>query len=165
MYRTGHSLIKAKMKEEHAELAGEMSGHMFFADRYFGYDDALYAACRLIEIVANSGKPLSAQLEGLPKTVSLTGALGAGLPTAALTQLYRTLTLPELAALVRALTGQGAVSSAAGQTLIDYLRKAALASTPEARAAALAQFVKDAGSLVTGPASKLLTVAGGALTG
>ena len=52
MYKTGHSLIKAKMKEEHAELAGEMSGHMFFADRYFGYDDALYAACRLMEIVA-----------------------------------------------------------------------------------------------------------------
>ena len=70
MYKTGHSLIKAKMKEEHAELAGEMSGHMFFADRYFGYDDALYAACRLMEIVANSGKPLSAQLEGLPKTVA-----------------------------------------------------------------------------------------------
>jgi phosphomannomutase / phosphoglucomutase len=70
MYKTGHSLIKAKMKEEHAELAGEMSGHMFFADRYFGYDDALYAACRLIEIVAQSGKPLSAQLAGLPKLVS-----------------------------------------------------------------------------------------------
>jgi phosphomannomutase / phosphoglucomutase len=70
MYKTGHSLIKAKMKEEHAELAGEMSGHMFFADRYFGYDDALYAACRLIEIVAKSGKPLSAQLEGLPKLIS-----------------------------------------------------------------------------------------------
>jgi phosphomannomutase/phosphoglucomutase len=70
MYKTGHSLIKAKMKEEHAELAGEMSGHMFFADRYLGYDDALYAACRLIEIVARSGKPLSAQLAGLPKLVS-----------------------------------------------------------------------------------------------
>jgi len=70
MYKTGHSLIKAKMKEEHAELAGEMSGHMFFADRYHGYDDALYAACRLIEIVANSGKPLSAQTAGLPVTVS-----------------------------------------------------------------------------------------------
>ena len=52
MWKTGHSLIKAKMKEEHAELAGEMSGHMFFADRYYGFDDALYAACRLIEIVA-----------------------------------------------------------------------------------------------------------------
>ncbi|MBZ5631573.1 MAG: phosphomannomutase/phosphoglucomutase [Acidobacteriia bacterium] len=70
MYKTGHSLIKAKMKQEHAELAGEMSGHMFFADRYLGYDDALYAACRLIEIVAKSGKPLSAQLAGLPKLVS-----------------------------------------------------------------------------------------------
>ena len=70
MYKTGHSLIKAKMKEEHAELAGEMSGHMFFGDRYRGYDDALYSACRLIEIVANSGRPLSAQLAGVPKMVS-----------------------------------------------------------------------------------------------
>ncbi len=70
MYKTGHSLIKAKMKEEHAELAGEMSGHMFFADRYLGFDDALYAACRLMEIVAESGKPLSAQMEGIPKTVA-----------------------------------------------------------------------------------------------
>jgi phosphomannomutase/phosphoglucomutase len=70
MWRTGHSLIKAKMKETHAELAGEMSGHMFFGDRYYGFDDALYAACRLIEIVARSGKPLSAQLEDLPKTVA-----------------------------------------------------------------------------------------------
>jgi len=70
MYRTGHSLIKAKMKEEQAELAGEMSGHMFFADRYYGYDDALYAACRLMEIVANSGRPLSAQLAGIPVTVT-----------------------------------------------------------------------------------------------
>ncbi len=70
MYKTGLSLIKAKMKEEHAELAGEMSGHMFFADRYFGYDDAIYAACRLMEIVSKSGKPLSAQLAGLPRMVS-----------------------------------------------------------------------------------------------
>lgn len=70
MYRTGHSLIKAKMKEERAELAGEMSGHMFFGDRYFGFDDALYAACRLIEIVADSGKPLSAQTKNLPRTIS-----------------------------------------------------------------------------------------------
>jgi phosphomannomutase/phosphoglucomutase len=70
MYKTGHSLIKAKMKEEHAELAGEMSGHMFFKDRYYGFDDALYAACRLLEIVAASGKPLSAQIEGLPKMVT-----------------------------------------------------------------------------------------------
>ena len=69
MYKTGHSLIKAKMKEEHAELAGEMSGHMFFKDRYFGFDDALYAACRLIEIVAASGNPLSSQTRDLPPTV------------------------------------------------------------------------------------------------
>jgi phosphomannomutase / phosphoglucomutase len=69
MWKTGHSLIKAKMKEVHAELAGEMSGHMFFADRYYGYDDALYAACRLIEILAASPEPLSAHFAGLPKTV------------------------------------------------------------------------------------------------
>src|SRR5437899_7375244 len=70
MWKTGHSLIKAKMKEERAELAGEMSGHMFFADRYYGFDDALYAACRLLEIVAQSAEPLSAQLAGLPATVA-----------------------------------------------------------------------------------------------
>jgi len=70
MWRTGHSLIKAKMKETCAELAGEMSGHMFFADRYYGFDDALYSACRLMEIVARSGRPLSAQLADLPKTVA-----------------------------------------------------------------------------------------------
>jgi phosphomannomutase/phosphoglucomutase len=70
MWKTGHSLIKAKMKETHADLAGEMSGHMFFADRYYGFDDALYAACRLMEIVANSAKPLSEELSDLPKTVS-----------------------------------------------------------------------------------------------
>jgi phosphomannomutase/phosphoglucomutase len=51
MWKTGHSLIKAKMKEVHAALAGEMSGHLFFADRYYGYDDAIYAACRLVEIL------------------------------------------------------------------------------------------------------------------
>ena len=68
MWKTGHSLIKAKMQETNAELAGEMSGHIFFADRYYGFDDALYAACRLIEIVANSPAPLSAQLAGLPVT-------------------------------------------------------------------------------------------------
>jgi len=70
MWKTGHSLIKAKMKETGAELAGEMSGHMFFADGYYGFDDALYAACRLLEILSKSGKPLSAQLAGIPKMVS-----------------------------------------------------------------------------------------------
>jgi phosphomannomutase/phosphoglucomutase len=68
MWKTGHSLIKAKMQETNAELAGEMSGHMFFADRYYGFDDALYAACRLLEIVANSPAPLSSQLSDLPPT-------------------------------------------------------------------------------------------------
>ncbi|MBK9169789.1 MAG: phosphomannomutase/phosphoglucomutase [Bryobacterales bacterium] len=69
MWRTGHSLIKAKMQETRAAMAGEMSGHMFFADRYYGFDDAIYAACRLLEIVSRSGRPLSAQLEGLPSRV------------------------------------------------------------------------------------------------
>jgi len=68
MWKTGHSLIKKKMKEEEALLAGEMSGHLCFADRYFGYDDATYAACRLVEILSNSDKPLSALLADIPKT-------------------------------------------------------------------------------------------------
>ena len=68
MWKTGHALIKQKMKMEKAELAGEMSGHMFFADRYFGYDDAAYASCRLLELVAASEKPLSELLTDLPET-------------------------------------------------------------------------------------------------
>ena len=68
MWKTGHSLIKKKMKEENAELAGEMSGHMFFADRYFGFDDAAYASCRLLEILADSGKKMSELLEDVPRT-------------------------------------------------------------------------------------------------
>jgi phosphomannomutase/phosphoglucomutase len=68
MWKTGHSLIKAKMKIEQAVLAGEMSGHMFFADRYFGYDDAIYASCRLVEILAKTRQPLSALVADLPKT-------------------------------------------------------------------------------------------------
>ncbi len=70
MWRTGHSLIKKKMKDEKAELAGEMSGHMFFADNYFGYDDAVYASCRVLQILADSDKPLSAMLSDVPKTYS-----------------------------------------------------------------------------------------------
>lgn len=70
MWRTGHSLIKQKMKEVKADLAGEMSGHMFFADRYFGYDDAIYASCRLLEIMARTDKPLSALLRDVPDTHS-----------------------------------------------------------------------------------------------
>jgi phosphomannomutase/phosphoglucomutase len=68
MWKTGHSLIKKKMKVVQAELAGEMSGHMFFADRYFGYDDALYAALRLLEILADTGKTISELLSDVPPT-------------------------------------------------------------------------------------------------
>jgi phosphomannomutase / phosphoglucomutase len=70
MWKAGHSLLKAKMKETGALLAGEMSGHMFFKERYFGFDDAIYASLRLLEIVAKSGKPLSSLLADLPKSVS-----------------------------------------------------------------------------------------------
>ncbi|MDP6558606.1 MAG: phosphomannomutase/phosphoglucomutase [Candidatus Binatia bacterium] len=70
MWKAGHSLLKAKMKETQALLAGEMSGHMFFADRYFGYDDAIYAALRLLELLAHSGRPLSTLLADLPETFS-----------------------------------------------------------------------------------------------
>jgi len=70
MWKAGHSLLKAKMKETHALLAGEMSGHMFFADRYFGYDDAIYASVRLLELLARAGRPLSTLLSDVPKLVS-----------------------------------------------------------------------------------------------
>ncbi|HWP60440.1 MAG TPA: phosphomannomutase/phosphoglucomutase [Candidatus Acidoferrales bacterium] len=70
MWKAGHSLLKAKMKETKALLAGEMSGHMFFADRYFGYDDAIYASVRLAELLARAGRPLSALLADVPKMVS-----------------------------------------------------------------------------------------------
>jgi len=68
MWKTGHSMIKEKMKEVKAELAGEMSGHIFFADRYFGYDDAVYAACRLLEIVAAENKSVTELLADVPQT-------------------------------------------------------------------------------------------------
>ncbi len=68
MWKTGHSLIKAKMKEERAALAGEMSGHMFFEDRYLGFDDAVYASCRLLEILATTGRRISDLLSDLPRT-------------------------------------------------------------------------------------------------
>lgn len=68
LWKTGHSLIKTKMKEEHALLAGEMSGHMFFADRYYGYDDALYAAFRLIELIGETGLGLEQLLADVPET-------------------------------------------------------------------------------------------------
>ena len=68
MWKTGHSLIKKKMLEENAPLAGEMSGHVCFADNYFGYDDATYAACRLAQILSHTDKTLSQLLSDIPKT-------------------------------------------------------------------------------------------------
>jgi phosphomannomutase/phosphoglucomutase len=68
MWKAGHSLIKAKMKEEHALLAGEMSGHIFFKHRYFGFDDAIYSSARLLEILSSTDKKLSQLLSDVPKT-------------------------------------------------------------------------------------------------
>lgn len=68
MWKTGHSLIKEKMKIENAELAGEMSGHIFFKDRFFGFDDAIYSTLRLLEILDKTGKTMSELLEDIPET-------------------------------------------------------------------------------------------------
>jgi phosphomannomutase len=70
MWKTGHSLIKAKMADTGSPLAGEMSGHIFFADRWYGFDDALYAAVRTLGIVARMDKKLSAVREGLPHVIN-----------------------------------------------------------------------------------------------
>jgi phosphomannomutase/phosphoglucomutase len=70
MWRTGYPHIQSRMRETRADLAGEMSGHMYFADRYFGYDDGIYAACRTAEIVAQTAVPLSARLADVPRYVS-----------------------------------------------------------------------------------------------
>jgi phosphomannomutase len=70
MWKTGHSLIKSKMKETGAPLAGEMSGHIFFKHRWYGFDDALYAAVRLIEAVAQSGKSLTEIMDEMPKSTA-----------------------------------------------------------------------------------------------
>ena len=68
MWKAGHSLIKAKMKEEGALLAGEMSGHIFFKHRWYGFDDGIYSSARLLDLVARDGRPLSKMLDGVPKT-------------------------------------------------------------------------------------------------
>ena len=70
MWKAGHSLIKAKMKETGAALAGEMSGHIFFADRFYGFDDATYAGARVLEILSKTDKKLSELLSDLPETFS-----------------------------------------------------------------------------------------------
>jgi phosphomannomutase/phosphoglucomutase len=70
MWKTGHSLIKEKMKELGAPLAGEMSGHMFFTEGFYGHDDAIYGAARLMRIVADSGRTVSDLLSDIPRYVS-----------------------------------------------------------------------------------------------
>ena len=70
MWKTGHSLIKAKMRETEAELAGEMSGHFFFAERWYGFDDGIYAAARLLEILATSGQTPDEVFDALPDGIS-----------------------------------------------------------------------------------------------
>ena len=70
MWKTGHSLIKTKMNEVNAPLAGEMSGHIFFRDKYYGFDDALYAAVRLIELLDKRNDSLSSIKSRLPKMVN-----------------------------------------------------------------------------------------------
>src|SRR3546814_9559358 len=70
MGKTGHSLVKAKMRETEAELAGEMSGHFFFGERWYGFDDGIYAAARLLEILATEQQAPSEVLNALPNGVS-----------------------------------------------------------------------------------------------
>lgn len=70
MWKTGHSLIKAKMKETEAELAGEMSGHFFFRERWYGFDDGIYSAARLLEIIASDGRDAHEIFAEIPKGVS-----------------------------------------------------------------------------------------------
>ncbi|MEO7962425.1 MAG: phosphomannomutase, partial [Gemmatimonadaceae bacterium] len=70
MWKTGHSLIKDKMKELHAPVAGEMSGHMFFTEGFYGHDDALYGAARLLRIVADSGRSVKELLADVPRFVT-----------------------------------------------------------------------------------------------
>ncbi|HQR29391.1 MAG TPA: phosphomannomutase/phosphoglucomutase [Anaeromyxobacteraceae bacterium] len=70
MWKAGHSLIKAKMKEEGALLAGEMSGHIFFAHRWFGFDDGIYSSGRLLELVSHTDRPVSTLLSDVPRTFS-----------------------------------------------------------------------------------------------
>jgi phosphomannomutase len=70
MWKTGHSLIKSKMKETAAPIAGEMSGHIFFKHRWYGFDDALYAAVRMIEAVGESGRSLTELMDEMPKSVA-----------------------------------------------------------------------------------------------
>ena len=103
LWKTGHSLIKAKMKETHAALAGEMSGHTFFGERWFGFDDGLYAGARLMEIVSRERDP-SAVLEALPDAVStpeLNIPCAEGEPHALVARIAETETFPGASDVIR----------------------------------------------------------------
>jgi phosphomannomutase/phosphoglucomutase len=103
LWRTGHSLIKQKMKESGALLAGEMSGHTFFKERWYGFDDALYAGARLLEILSREADP-SAALNALPDSVStpeLNVACGAESPHALIARLAAAADFPGAAEIIR----------------------------------------------------------------
>ena len=103
LWKTGHSLIKAKMKETHAALAGEMSGHTFFGERWFGFDDGLYAGARLLEILSRGSDP-SAVLDALPDALStpeLNIACAEGEPHTLVARLAETATFPGATDVIR----------------------------------------------------------------
>jgi phosphomannomutase / phosphoglucomutase len=103
LWKTGHSLIKMKMKETHAALAGEMSGHTFFGERWFGFDDGLYAGARLLEILSR-GKDPSAELKALPDALStpeLNIACAEGEPHTLVARLAETATFPGATDVIR----------------------------------------------------------------
>jgi len=103
MWKVGHSLIKAKMKETGALLAGEMSGHTFFKERWYGFDDGLYAGARLLEILSRHPDP-SALLESLPDSVStpeLNVSSGNDSPHAVIAKLAETASFPGATDVIR----------------------------------------------------------------
>jgi phosphomannomutase / phosphoglucomutase len=103
LWKTGHSLIKAKMKEVHAALAGEMSGHTFFGERWYGFDDGLYAGARLLEIVSRHDDPASV-LDALPDAVStpeLNIPCAEGEPHALVARMAETETFPGATDVIR----------------------------------------------------------------
>jgi len=102
LWKTGHSLIKAKLRELGAPLAGEMSGHIFFTERWYGFDDGVYAGARLLEILSRSGDP-SGELERLPDSVTtpeLHWALAEGEPHRLIAELQRTARFPDAAEVI-----------------------------------------------------------------
>jgi phosphomannomutase/phosphoglucomutase len=102
LWKTGHSLIKAKLRELGAPLAGEMSGHIFFQERWYGFDDGLYAGARLLEILSRTSDP-SGELERLPDSVTtpeLHWALAEGEPHRLIAELQRTARFPDAAGVI-----------------------------------------------------------------